>query len=174
MPPGCLLAQPLLEELDLSRIGLSSFPADALSLGRTLRVLRLAGNKIAAIPDAIGAACVGKLEELELMADDVADVLLELIAAEEHGLPVYVSLLFPHRSGGGSESKAERFIDQLAMTTLELENRISTAHAVAAAASSSCGTAISGSSGEAGADAGSTGEENAWFRRKVCWASSQW
>ena len=117
---------------------------------------------------------MGTVQGLELAADDVADVLLELIAAEEHGLPVYVSLLFPHRSGGGSESKAERFIDQLAMTTLELENRISTAHAVAAAASSSCGTAISGSSGEAGADAGSTGEENAWFRRKVCWASSQW
>ena len=74
MPPGCLLAQPLLEELDLSRIGLSSFPADALSLGRTLRVLRLAGNKIAAIPDGIGTACVGKLEDLDFSNNELSSL----------------------------------------------------------------------------------------------------
>ena len=72
MPPGCLLALPLLEELDLSRSGLSAFPADTLSLGRTLRVLRLAGNKIAAIPDAIGAACVSKLEELDISNNELS------------------------------------------------------------------------------------------------------
>ena len=72
MPPGCLLALSLLEELNLSRCGISVFPPDALSLGRTLRLLRLAGNEIAAVPDAIGSACVGKLEELDISNNELS------------------------------------------------------------------------------------------------------
>ena len=59
MPPGNLLDMRTLEELDLSQTGLLAFPPDALSLGGTLRVLKLAGNKIAAVPDQVGTTKCG-------------------------------------------------------------------------------------------------------------------
>ena len=53
MPPGNLMDIQALEELDMSQTGLMAFPMDALSMGASLRVLKLAGNKISNVPDQV-------------------------------------------------------------------------------------------------------------------------
>ena len=77
---------------------------------------------------------IGKLEELELMADDVADVLMDLMNREVRGLFASGGLLFPHRLGGEDYSDAERSFDQLTRSTKELEARVARGDSVAAAA----------------------------------------
>ncbi len=53
MPPGNLMDIHALEELDMSQTGLMAFPTDALSMGASLGILKLAGNKISSVPDQV-------------------------------------------------------------------------------------------------------------------------
>jgi hypothetical protein len=73
-------------------------------------------------------------KDLELTADDVADVLMVLMTTEVHGLLADGGLLFPHRAGGADYSDQERSFDQLTREAEDLEGCLDRAGAASAAA----------------------------------------
>jgi len=67
--PGALAPATNLTSLDLSNTQLGGFPPDVAVLPK-LRILKLSGNKIVAVPEEIGRTCV-RLEELDLSNNEL-------------------------------------------------------------------------------------------------------
>ncbi|KAL6744766.1 hypothetical protein V8C86DRAFT_3006023 [Haematococcus lacustris] len=76
LAPGCLASCSRVTSLDLSQTCLTALPPDTLQLGASLRILRLAGNKLTQLPPHLTR--LTRLEELQLINNELGSLPPEL------------------------------------------------------------------------------------------------